>query len=218
MNKKLLPLVVIIVLLAVGGYYLKTKQTNSPMTSKELVGEANKFASAIESGKPTICTMKKDADSMEYHIKGKAMRMNSTTTMKDDSGKTSTTVAHMINDTKYLYMWDDTSKQGSKMAIPSEEETKDMADKAKEYQQDTEVAPKLETQADYDNFKNEGYSIECKSASVDDSVFAPPADVKFIDPTEMMNALPAQGEDGKFDMSQIEELQKQYGGQIPANY
>ncbi len=218
MNKKLLPLVVIIALLAIGGYYLKTKQVDGPMTSKELVSEANEFASAIESGKPTICTMKKDADSMEYQIKGKAMRMNSTTTMKDNSGKTSTTVAHMINDTKYLYMWDDASKQGSKMAIPSEEETKAMTDKAKEYQQDTEVAPKLETQADYNNFKNEGYSIECKSASVDDSVFVPPTDVKFIDPTKMMNTLPAQGEDGQFDMSQIEELQKQYGGQIPANY
>ncbi len=219
MNKKLVPVLVVVAILAAGGYYLKTKKTDGPMTSNQMMSEANEFAKAMESGKPAICTMKKGADTMEYTIKGKAMRMNSTTTIKDDEdGTTTTTVGHMINDTKYLYMWDDKTKQGSKMAIPTEEETKAMADKAKEYQQEVKTAPKLESQADYDNLKSDGYTIDCKSGNVDDSVFVPPTDVKFIDPSEMMKALSAQGENGKFDMSQIEELQKKYGGEIPANY
>lgn len=218
MNKKLVPVLIVIAVLAAGGYYLKTKKADGPMTGKELMGEATEFAKAIESGKPAICTMKKGDDTMEYLIKGKSMRMNSTTTVKDETGKSTSTVTHMINDTKYLYMWDANTKQGSKMAIPTEEETKAMADKAKEYQSEIKTAPKLESQADYDNLKNEGYTIDCKSGNVDDSAFIPPTDVKFIDPSEMMKTLPAQGEDGKFDMSQIEELQKKYGGQVPANY
>lgn len=215
MNKKLISVSLVIAVLAVGGYYLKTKQSNAPMTGNQIANEATEFGRAIESGKPTICTMKKGDDTMEYLIKGKLMRMNSTTVATDDSGNSSVSIGHMINDSTYLYIWDDKIKQGSKMTIPTEEDSKELTDKAKDYQA---TAPKLETQTDFDNLKNEGYVIDCKSGNVDDSSFVPPTDVKFIDPTAMMNALPVQDENGKFDMSQIEEIQKQYGGQVPANY
>ena len=219
MNKNLFPIIGVVTLLAIGGYYLNARKSSAPMTDNKLTSEVGEFAKAMESGKPTICIMKKGEDSIEYMIKDKSMRMNSTTTIKDDdSGKTTTTIGHMINDTKYLYMWDDKTKQGSKMAIPTEAESKEMAEKTKAYQQNSDLSPKLESQSDYDNLKNEGYSIECKSGVVDESVFAPPTDVKFIDPSEMMNALPVQDENGKFDMSQIEEIKKKYGGEIPANY
>lgn len=218
MNKKLVPVLVLVALLATGGYYLNTKKTDDTMTSNQMMSEANEFAKAMQSGKPAICTMKKGDEVMEYTIKGKSMRMKSTSTVKDDQGNPVVTTGNMINDTKYLYMWDDKTKQGSKMAIPSEEETKAMAEKAKEYQQNTPSAPKLESQADYDNLKNDGYTIDCKSGNVDDSVFVAPSDVKFIDPTEMMKNIPAMGEDGKFDMSKLEELQKKYGGEVPTNY
>ena len=222
MNKKLVPVAVIVLLLAIGGYYLKTKQSSSALpgnqTTKEAVSEAGEFAKAIESGKPTICTMTKGDSSMEYSIKGKSMRMNSTTTLKDDSGASNTTVGHMINDTKYLYIWDDKTKQGSKMVIPTEEETKAMAEKAKDYQKNTPQSPKFESQADYDNLKNEGYIINCKSGSVDDSIFTPPTDVKFIDPSAMMKAIPSPDANGKYDMSKLQDLQKQYGGEAPTGY
>ncbi len=218
MNKKLVPVVVVLLLLAVGGYYMKTKQSPAGVvgnqTDSQVMSEANEFAKAIESGKPTLCTMTKGDDKMEYQIKGKMMRMNTTTVMTDDEGVRKTTGGHMINDLKNLYIWDDATKQGSKMAIPTEEENKATAERVKQYQQD-QPTPKFESQADYESLKNEGYTVKCQAGSVNDSVFVPPTDVKFIDPTEMMKNIPAMGADGKYDMSKLEELQKQYGGATP---
>ncbi len=213
MNKKLVPVLIVIAVLAVGGYYLKTKKSEGPMTSNQVMSEANEFAKAMESGKPTVCTMTRGTDSMEYLIKGKMMKADIKTTVE---GKVM--VSHMINDTKYLYSWADGTTQGSKMAIPTEEETKAMADKAKEYQDKYPTTPKFESEADYDTYKNEGYTIDCKSVAADDSAFVAPANIKFIDPTEMMKAIPSPDAEGKYDMSKYQELQKQYGGTTPAEY
>ncbi|MFH2085924.1 MAG: hypothetical protein ABII21_04030 [bacterium] len=174
-------------------------------TPAKTVSEAAEFARAIESGKPTICTMTKDKDVMEYHIKGKLMRINTTTNMTDDEGVTTTTVGHMINDTKYLYVWDDKTKQGSKMSLdlPSPSHLTSTPSEA--------AAPKFESEANYQKIKDEGYTINCEGGSVDDSLFTPPTDVKFIDPTEMMKAIPSPNAKGQIDMSKLEELQKQYG-------
>lgn len=217
MNKKLVPVLVVIAVLAAGGYYLKTKNSDAPVTGNQPVdqtmSEANEFAKAMESGKPTTCTMTRGTDSMEYLIKGKMMKADIKTTVE---GKVM--VSHMINDTKYMYSWVDGSPQGSKMAIPTEEEAKAMADKAKEYAKDNPATPKFESESDYESYKDQGYTINCKPSSADDSVFVAPSNIKFIDPTEVMNALPVQDPSGRYDMSQIEEIKKQYGGQVPANY
>lgn len=209
MNKKLVPVVVILLLLAGGVYYLKTKQSPSGVVDNQTAGqatnEAAEFARAMESGKPTVCTMAKGDDKMEYHIKDKKMLANITSTV---NGKLNT--SHMINDEKYLYVWDDTQKQGSKMAIPTEEETKKANESLKQFESE-QAAPKFDSESDYANFKNEGYVIDCKAGNVTDATFLPPSDVKFIDPSEMMKAIPSPDADGKFDMSQLEELQKQYG-------
>lgn len=219
MKNKLVPVVILLAILGVAGYYFMSKKDagNTSQSPNQMMNEASEFAKAMESGKPTICTMSKSGDTMEYQIKNKKMRMKTTSVSTAQDGKTSTTVGHMINDTVYLYIWDDDSKQGSKMAIPTEEQTKEMAEKAKEYQADARV-PQFETESDYQAIKEEGYQVDCKSTAIDDSIFTPPTDVKFIDPSSLMQTLPAQGEDGKFDMSQIEEIKKQFGGEIPANY
>ena len=64
----------------------------------------------------------------------------------------------------------------------------------------------------FNELKNEGYTINCKSSIIDDSVFTPPSDVKFFDPTEMMKQV-TTGDNGQIDMKKLEELQKQYGGE-----
>ena len=195
MNKKLVPLIIILFLLASGGYYLKTKNTGAPQTVGQTVSEAAEFAKAIESGKPTLCTLSKDSDTMEYFIKGKKMRANITTSIE---GKAM--LSHMIGDESYLYLWSADQKQGTKMsllispppAVASPSETR-------------ESRPQLVTESDYQGFKDQGYTINCKSGSVDDSVFTPPPDIQFIDPALMMdNSQPP-------DMDQLKKLQEQYG-------
>jgi len=199
---------VVLLLLAGGAYAMKNKNSspNTPQTTNQTVNEAQEFASAIESGKPTICTMAKGADLMEYSIKGKKMRIKTTSNIQDDKGVAKTMIGHMINDEKFFYTWDETTKQGSKMSmtIPSPSPTSK--------NQTVESVPDLKTADDFNELKNEGYTINCKSSIIDDSVFTPPSDVKFFDPTEMMKQV-TTGDNGQIDMKKLEELQKQYGGE-----
>lgn len=186
--------------------------SSKPQTVSQMDNETQEFAKAIESGKPTVCTMTKAGDTMEYSIKGKMMKIDTTSLSKNDKGEEVKTVGHMISDTKFLYTWDDKTKSGAKMAIPTEEETKKIAEDSKKLQADSKV-PKLESEADFDSYKNEGYTVSCKAGNVDDSLFVPPTDVKFVDPAEMMRAIPSPDANGQYDMSKLEELQKQYGGE-----
>ncbi len=191
--------------------------SSKPQTVSQAANEAQEFAKAVESGKPTVCTMTKAGDTMQYFIKGKMMKIDTTSNTTDAKGVAITTTGHMISDTKFLYTWDDKTKQGSKMAMPTEEETKKLEEDTKKLQADSKV-PKLESEADFDSYKNEGYTVTCKAGNVDDSLFVPPTDVKFIDPSEMMKAIPSPDAAGNIDMSKLKELQKQFGGEdVPAD-
>jgi hypothetical protein len=200
MNNKLVPIIIVLVLLAGGGYYFKTKHARAPQTAGLAMNEANEFAGAIESGKPTLCTLTKDSDVMEYFIKGKKIRINTTT---NTEGKV--VVAHMISDETYFYAWDDTQKQGTKMSllVPSPSPLASVASEP--------VTPKFD-ESDYQDFKDQGYTISCKAGPVADSAFTPPSDVKFIDPSQMMQAVPSPDAAGQYDMSKLKELQQQYDG------
>lgn len=198
MSKKLTSLSII----ALASIFLAgcTKQSSTSQTTNETVSEATEFAKAIESGKPTTCVMTKDMDKMEYFIKGKKMYANMTTIIENK-----TILSHMINDEKYLYMWTDDQKQGSKINLlvsPAPAATSEPNNLS---------TPKFESEADYQNIKNEGYVINCKPSNIDETAFIPPSDVNFIDPTEMMQQLAPQGVDGQFDMSKLKELQHEYG-------
>lgn len=202
MNKKLMPIVVVVLLLALGGYYFISQRGAGPQSLSQNMNEARQFAQAIESGKPTTCQITKDFDVMEYFIKGKMMRANIKTTIDNQ-----TTLSYMINDATNLYLWTDAQKQGTKMAITQEE-----------YPQPEDQNTKVDTfasEADYQNFQDMGYTINCQSGNFSDSIFTPPADIEFIDPTAIMQALPSPDANGGYDMSQLEELQKQYGGMTP---
>lgn len=209
MNKKLASLSVLVASsLFLGGCALQTASPTASQTPAQAVSEATKFADAIKSGKPTTCTLTKGADTMEYMVKGKLMRVNTNTTTTDDKGVSKTTVGHMINDTTSFYTWSDDTKQGVKMLIPSPVPSS-APTSTTEPKNNT---PKLESEADYQNLQDQGYTINCKSGSVDDSVFTPPSDVKFIDPTEMMKQVPSAGVPSQAD---LKKLQQQYGNTSP---
>lgn len=203
MNKNLILGVVVLLLLAGGAYAIRSKNSSAPktQTERQAVSEGAEFARAIESGKPTLCTMTKGDDKMEYLIKGKKMVANITTKIEDKI-----TLSHMINDEKYLYMWSDGVKQGTKfnLLVPSPSPLSSAPTNP--------TTPKFDSANDYDQLKNEGYTINCKAGSISDSAFLPPSDVTFIDPSEVMKQLTPQGDNGQFDVSKLQELQQQYGG------
>ena len=207
MDKKIILGVIVLFLIAGGVYIMKSKKPMTPgtQTTSQVMSEAAEFAKAMESGRPTTCTMTKGQDKMEYHLKGKMMTANITTIIESK-----TTTSHMINDEKYLYMWTDDSKQGSKMslAIPSPSAPSSVEPSAS--------TPEFDSVDDYDQLKNEGYTINCQAGSFNDSVFTPPSTIEFIDPSTMMRAIPSPNAAGEYDMSQLKELQKQYGGMTNA--
>jgi uncharacterized protein YxeA len=209
MNKKIVIGIVLILIIGGGVYASQNKKSSSQgtQTVNQTVSEAEEFANAIKSGKPTICTMTKGTDIMEYRVKGQKMRIKTTTTITDEEGASKTTIGHMINDEKFFYTWEETSNQGTKMSLVVPSPSPVASTKS------TESTPPFDSQPDYDQLKNEGYTINCRAESIDDSIFTPPPSVKFIDPTEMMKVFPSPGANGNFDKSSLEELQKQYGGE-----
>jgi hypothetical protein len=198
--------------LLLGGCTLfPSPNTTAPQTEKEVVNEAKQFTDAIKSGKPTYCKMTKGSDTMEYWVKGKLFKMNSTTTTTDDKiKKTVTTNSHTISDATYMYSWGDQMKQGFKMRIPTEEELQKMTEDAKKYQ---DAAPKFEDETGYDKLKSDGYTINCKNTDLTEADFVPPTEVSFVDPAEMMKAVAPKIDGSGIDMQKLQELQKQYGGE-----
>lgn len=206
MNKNTILGVAILLLLAGGFYAIQNKKTSNPtpksQTVNQAVNEAEEFAKAIESGRPTQCTMTNTTDKMEYFIKGKKMYINLSNIIENK-----TVLSHIINDEKYYYMWTDGSKQGSKINLlvspPLAEATPTTAAK--------DGTPKFESKDDYEKLKNSGYTINCKPSNIDETIFVPPANVDFIDPSEIMRSFTTPNSEGKFDASKLQELQNQYG-------
>lgn len=210
--KKILPLLLVGALLAGGAYYYQSSRpTNTPQTILEQAGEAAQWAAAIASGKPTLCSITKDEEKMDYLIMGKKMRATMVT-MVDSSPKTS----YMLNDEQYLYMWEDGNEVGTKMAIPSAEETKKMAESAKEYTNNIPDTPAFDSETGFDSLKNEGYIIKCDGVSATATDFVPPASVKFTDLSEMTKAIPSPNASGEYDMKALEEMAKKYGATMPS--
>lgn len=211
--KKLFPLALIATIAAIALYYfMNNKKTDSPQSVVEQVKEATQWAAAIASGKPTLCTMTKGEDKMDYLIKGKKMKATMVTTVESKK-----MTSYMVNDEKYLYMWEDGKDKGTKMAIPTEEETKKMADSAQEYTKNMPDTPSFDSESGFDSLKNEGYTIKCDGSSATDTDFVPPQNVKFTDLSEMTKAIPSPNSSGEYDMKALEEMAKKYGATIPSS-
>ena len=208
MTKKIIgvALALIIALGAVFAYRATNKPQvvlTSDQTASETMSEAAKFSQMIESGKPVSCTLVKGDDKIEYVIQNKKFAM--TTRVTGSEEEPTPPVGHVLSDGVYLYSWTDDTGTGTKIALPSEEEQTEAGEQAQDY--DNQV-PELSQKQDYDMYKNEGYTIACQEAQINDNTFTPPAGISFVDPTAMMEKLDTDGQG--FDMSQLEEMAKKY--------
>lgn len=205
--KKILPILLVGALLVGGAYYYQnSRPTDAPQTLIEQASEATQWAAAIASGKPTLCTMTKGEEKMDYLIKGKKMKATMVTLVESNK-----LTSYMLNDERYLYMWEDGQTVGTKMTIPSEEEAKKMAESAKEYVNNIPDTPNFDSESGFDNLENDGYTIRCDGATATDADFVPPQSVKFTDLSEMTKALPSPNAAGEYDMKALEEMAKKYG-------
>lgn len=211
--KKPLYIVGAVVIVALAAFFFLRRPssltTPNNQSSSDMMGEAMQFAKAVESGEPTVCTLTKDESSLQYFLKDGRVRADITSVSQDeDTGESSTTVSHMINDTVYVYTWSEDMSQGAKMKVPTEEEMKAMQDQAQDYQDSN---PSFASEEDYQAYQSQGYTIDCRGTSVGDSEFTPPSNVEFRDLSAMMESVPSPNADGQMDMEELKKLQEQYG-------
>lgn len=199
--KKYLPITVI-VLVAIGAFlWYRSRPTNSPQTVGEQINEMSEWASAVASGKPVTCTISREGEEMEYLVMDTKMKGRVSVSREGVS-----MVSYMVNDSAYLYYWQDGAKQGTKLAIPKPGE-------ASPTPTDSTVpeTPKFD-ESGLTSLENSGYTINCKESTAVESDFVPPAGITFTDPTEMMKKLPSAG---AMDLEKAQEMAKQYGITIP---
>lgn len=120
--------------------------------------------------------------------------------------------ASMILKDKKIYFWQVASKTGTVMAVPSITITPAPTVKVEIH---TTAAPQKEEGADamsmLEKFKN-----SCKTATVADSLFVPPADVKFTDTSELIKNTAPSGVPLGMNSEQIKQLMQKYA--TPTGY
>lgn len=177
--------IVAVVLIIVAGVFLLSKKPSSSI-SQEAVnqqltssGESTATRGSIKSllgiGKNETCIVSYPSAEGEtkgtVYVSGKKMRGDFT--VKDTSGKE--IESHMIADEAYNYFWSSAVAQGTKMKI---DETVQATPTPNAQTQGTD----LDREVDY----------KCSSWPVDDSKFVPPANIQFMDISQVIKQTQTQ--------------------------
>lgn len=209
--KKILPVLVILILLGVGGYFYMTSKGTIPKTPFGTANNStggNVFTSikdALSKSMSLKCVYKdeKGAETVSY-IKGGAVRV-----MVTETGETEQYGNILMKDKK-MYMWSDKTKQGFTLMIKEPENISPIPEKGNESSQKGNDQESVLAQI-------EKYKDACKVEVIADSYFTVPSGVQFQDmdafQKQMMKGIPTNppSNDGSSVDSQkyLEEMMKQ---------
>jgi len=209
--KKIVPVLVILLLLGIGGYFYMSSKGATPKTpfgSASNSTGGNVFTSikdALSKSMSLKCVYKDEKGSeTTTYIKGGAVRVMVTETGGDDQ------FGNIVMKDKKMYMWSDKIKQGFTLMIKEPENVSPIPetgnDGVKKGNDQESVLAQIEK-----------YKDACKVEVIADSYFTVPTDVKFQDmdafQKQMMKGIPTNPptNDGSSADSQkyLEELMKQ---------
>jgi len=180
-KKSLYIVVAVVLLLLVGGAsYMKLKgnKVTSP-TSNSATESKGIFASvkdALSKKMTLVCEFKDEKNvSVKSYIKNGAVRVTST------GGTTENQSGDIIIKDKKMYMWDVKTKQGFVYDIP-DSDTNNIG---------TSSGNEASLSENYLNMIDK-YKDSCEIATVEDSYFTPPTDVKFQDMSKLLEDLKKQ--------------------------
>lgn len=199
--KKILPVLVVLFLLGIGGYFFMSSKGTLPKTPIN-TGKSNVFESiqdALSKSLSLKCVYKdeKGVQTITY-IKGGAVRVNMEG-IKDNEQPSS-----IILKDKKMYMWNEISKTGFTYTITEPVVTPG-----------TDKAPAVDNKDASVLAGIEKYKDSCKTEVVADSFFVPPVDVKFQDMSAFTESLQKQvpttgaGDQNNVNQDYINELMKQ---------
>lgn len=170
MNKKIIIAVIVSLLVLAGGvYYMKFKSGSQNKNNTNLTSDSKNIFTSVKdalSKKLTlVCEFKDDSGvSTKSFLKNGAVRVSST--------------SEFILKDKKMYMWDLKTKQGFVYDIP---DTTNAGTTGGEINQSESYLNMIEK-----------YKDSCKVATIEDSYFVPPTDVKFQDMSKLLEDLKKQ--------------------------
>lgn len=202
--KKILPVLAILLILGVGGYfYMSSKGTlpKAPIGTETNSTNSNVFTSvkdALSKSMSLKCTYKdeKGVETISY-IKGGSVRVVVTETGEEEQ------YGNILMKDKKMYMWSDKTKQGFTLVIKEPENISPVQKTNNEDVQKNQDQESVLAQI-------EKYKDACKVETISDSYFTVPTDVKFQDMDAFQKQM-MKGVDGSSADSQkyLEELMKQ---------
>jgi hypothetical protein len=175
-NKKLIVIVAfILVLIAVGASYFRSKN-NDDVNITESKNVFTSVKEALTKNITLACEFNESESTFRSYIKNGAVRIIT-------SGDNSIQAGEMIMKDNRMYVWDSKTKEGFVYDIP-----KDVDGDSEGIGMASQEVVSSERYLDMiDKYKD-----SCKVATLDDSFFTPPTDVKFQDMSKFLEDLKSQ--------------------------
>jgi hypothetical protein len=156
------------------------KPQDQPQTVSEQQKEFSQIANAIKSGKGTYCQFTQTIDGkdrvMQYWMMGKKIKVNGLASQTEAANQYS----YMINDGKNIYLWSD-NNIGVQWKVAT-----DSAQIAQDNKFETEV-PDFGDENNLEDYKAQGYRVDCQEKDLKDSDFVAPESVKFQNMEQVFN-------------------------------
>lgn len=150
-----------------------TNETTGNQTAEDL-------AQAVMTGDEMQCAINNldKGESIKFLTKDKKMKV--ATNVNGDEQN-----SYMISDTQFLYIWTEGQTTGVKTRVPTEAEIKDLQDTAGESQQQS--ITDFSQEDVQEQYRNQGYTIDCRPGEVNDAEFIPPSNITFQDMSALMD-------------------------------
>lgn len=174
--KKFVFVLLALLLLGVGGYYLYSKSGQKMTRTEKAGGVFGSIKDALSKSLSLQCEFTDDRGvATVAYVKAGAVRVNTT-------GKTAEESGYFIMKDKKLYFWQKGSKEGTLMTMSDEKVTAAPGKPEPTGKADEKSGNVL---GELEKFKD-----KCKPSVVADSLFTPPSDVTFTDFSKMMPSIP----------------------------
>lgn len=175
-NKKILIIVAVVLLIIVGGVsYSRFKNGNSESVT-ESKSVFTSVKDALTKNVTLACEFNEAESTFKSYIKNGAVRVSTT-------GNTPTQAGEMLMKDNKIYVWDSNSKEGFVYDMPKDTEGND----EKVGMTGQEVVSSESYLDMIDKYKD-----SCKVATLDDSFFTAPSDIKFQDMSKFLEDLKSQ--------------------------
>lgn len=186
-NQTLIVIGAVVILLGVGGFLVVNQNKSKTLVSQETKNESfTSIRDALSRSLSLECDFTdEEGNKTKSYIKNGLMRADITSAKEGESGSV------VIKDKK-IYFWN-VRGEGFAMAMPEENSDDKTNNQANEVIKDVEK-----------------YKESCKTASVADSIFDIPSNIKFSDISEILKSTPNSATVPAVDSKEYEDLLKKY--------